>query len=106
MKKFWIIVGIISIGIMAGSCNKVRRSTGRAYMPDMYYSRAYETYMTNSEELEKKGIHYTGMPVAGTVARGDMFAYALKNDSLGYAQSGSQVNPLKADSVKIDFVEA
>ena len=34
------------------SCSKTRRSTGRAYMPDMYYSRAYETY-ASQEELEK-----------------------------------------------------
>jgi mono/diheme cytochrome c family protein len=47
------------------------------------------------------------MPVKGTVARGDMFAYLISNDSAGYVQSGAIKNPLKADSsVKIDMVEA
>jgi hypothetical protein len=62
------------------SCNKTRRSTGRAYMPDMSYSRAYETY-ASTEALDKAGVHYTSKPVEGTVARGDMYAYTLKNDS-------------------------
>jgi mono/diheme cytochrome c family protein len=87
------------------SCSKVRRSPGRAYMPDMSYSRAYETY-ASTEALEKAGVHYTSMPVAGTVARGDMYAYTLKNDSAGYAQSASNKNPLTADSTAIDMKEA
>ena len=87
------------------SCNKTRRSTGRAYMPDMSYSRAYETY-ASTEALDKAGIHYTSKPVEGTVARGDMYAYILKNDSAGYLQSASNKNPLIADSVAIDMKEA
>ena len=87
------------------SCNKTRRSTGRAYMPDMSYSRAYETY-ASTEALDKAGIHYTSKPVEGTVARGDMYAYILKNDSAGYLQSASNKNPLIADSIAIDMKEA
>ena len=87
------------------SCNKTRRSTGRAYMPDMSYSRAYETY-ASTEALDKAGVHYTSMPVEGTVARGDMYAYTLKNDSAGYVQSASNKNPLTADSTAIDMKEA
>jgi hypothetical protein len=34
------------------SCNKTRRSTGKVYMPDMAYSRAYETY-ASTEALDK-----------------------------------------------------
>ncbi len=87
------------------SCNKTRRSTGRVYMPDMAYSRAYETY-ASTEALDKAGVHYTSMPVEGTVARGDMYAYTLKNDSLGYAQSAFNKSPLSTDSVAVDMKEA
>lgn len=103
MKKFWVISGFLFTGILLVSCSKTRRSTGRAYMPDMYYSRAYETYASR-EALEKAGIHYTSMPVPGTIARGEMSHYMIKNDSAGYAQSASAVNPL--DRATIDMVEA
>ena len=31
------------------SCDKARRNPGRAYMPDMAYSSAYETYASDRE---------------------------------------------------------
>jgi mono/diheme cytochrome c family protein len=103
MKKFWVISGFFLTGIMLISCNKPRRSTGRAYMPDMYYSRAYETY-ASTEALEKAGVHYTSMPVPGTIARGELSHYMIKNDSAGYLQSASVLNPL--DPATIDMVES
>ena len=87
------------------SCSKVRRNPGRAYMPDMAYSRAYETY-ASTEALQKKRVHYTGMPVEGTIARGDtLSAYPYKNDSAGYANSKNVSNPLPALTA-IQFKEA
>jgi hypothetical protein len=38
-------------------------------MPDMAYSRAYETYADHST-LKENGINYDARPVAGTIARG------------------------------------
>ena len=99
MKKFWIIsvLAVTVAGMM--SCNKVRRSPGRVYMPDMAYSRAYETY-ASTENLQQKGIHYTGMPVTGTIAREDMLQiYTIQNDSAGYVQSATVKNPLSIDSI-------
>ncbi|HRF17526.1 MAG TPA: cytochrome c [Chitinophagaceae bacterium] len=94
MKKFGIITILAVVAVAMVSCNKVRRSPGRAYMPDMAYSRAYETY-ASTENLQQKGIHYTGQPVAGTLAKGDMnWVYPYKNDSAGYANSASVKNPL------------
>jgi len=81
------------MAIVVVSCGKVRRNTGRAYMPDMYYSRAYETY-ASTEALQNEGVSYNAMPVPGTMARGEMFPYSLKNDSVGYAQSAFVKNPL------------
>lgn len=62
-------------------------------MPDMAYSRAYETY-ADHDNLANKGINYNNQPVAGTVMRGEELPYHLKNDSTGYAQSSSVPNPL------------
>jgi mono/diheme cytochrome c family protein len=104
MKKIGILTGVVALVIMA-SCNKVRRSPGRAYMPDMAYSRAVETY-SSTEGLKQKGIHYTALPVAGTIARGDMlFQYPYKNDSLGYIASASVTNPLPKLDAK-QYLEA
>jgi mono/diheme cytochrome c family protein len=103
MKKISIITGCIIMLVAMISCNKTRRNTGRVYMPDMAYSRAYETY-SSTEALDKAGVHYTSKPVEGTVARGDMYAYTLKNDSAGYVQSASNKNPLSIES--IDMKEA
>ncbi|HUR65702.1 MAG TPA: cytochrome c [Chitinophagaceae bacterium] len=93
MKKIGILTGVVALVILA-SCSKVRRSPGRAYMPDMAYSRAVETY-SSTEGLKQKGINYTALPVAGTIARGDMlFQYPYKNDSTGYKSSAAVKNPL------------
>ena len=104
MKKFGIIFICAAItGMVMTSCRN-KRSPGRAYMPDMAYSRAYETY-ASTEELQKKGIHYNMKPVNGTIARGDFLQiYNIPNDSNGYNMSGSIINPLNADS--IDLVES
>jgi mono/diheme cytochrome c family protein len=105
MKKFWIITSWLLTGVILVSCSKVRRNTGRAYMPDMTYSRAYETY-ASTEALQKKGVHYNALPVEGTIALGDtLTVYPYKNDSTGYADSKNFTNPLPALNA-IQFKEA
>ena len=71
------------------------KDPGIAYMPDMYYSVAYETY-ASTKQLKDSGINYTGLPVAGTVAVNEDVAFHtnLKHDSAGYAQSAFLKNPL------------
>ena len=93
MKKILNIGGCMALAIVLTSCDSTRRDPGRAYMPDMAYSTAYETYAP-TDRLEKKGVYFTGRPVEGTKARGDMMAYSLKNDSLGYVQSATIKSPL------------
>jgi mono/diheme cytochrome c family protein len=114
MRKLLITTGCIAMVAAMVSCNKTRRSTGRAYMPDMSYSRAYETYagLDSSKFTSDRNdwgghgdkIFYNNQPVSGTVARGDMPAYSLPNDSTGYAQSSAIKNPL--DSTAYDAKEA
>lgn len=72
-------------------------------MPDMAYSRAYETYSVTDEqkaELEKKGIYFSNTPVSGTIKRGEMFPFPLAKDKDGdttnYAAAKKIENPLPA----------
>ncbi len=104
MKKFLNIAGCALLAIVLVSCDSTRRDPGRAYMPDMAYSTAYET-SASTERLEKKGVHFTGRPVEGTIARGDMMPYGLKNDSIGYAQSAAIKSPVSASDVDMKNAE-
>ena len=92
MKKLSIIAAAF-FAIAIASCGGGKRTPGAIYMPDMAYSRGYETYADHSN-LADKGINYTNQPVLGTVARGEELPYHLKNDSAGIAMSNSIKNPL------------
>ena len=112
MKKFLIITGVFVAGMVMTGCRGGKADPGKVYMPDMSYSRAYETYagldsakFTNDPTKLGTKIFYNNMPVAGTVARGDLAAYPYKNDSLGYVLSASVINPLPALEAK-DYLEA
>jgi mono/diheme cytochrome c family protein len=105
MKKYLIITGIVLAGILIVSCGGPRRDPGRAYMPDMAYSVAYESYAPAQERLKASGAYYSGLPVAGTLARGEMFPFPYNNDSSGYNQSANAKNPLPALNAK-DYLEA
>ena len=108
MKRILITAGIFSLTLGFVSCGGAHGDDpGHAYMPDMYYSRAYETYGYNDvggeyDSLKKRGINYTGMPVAGTVARGDMISYHLSNDSTGLNAANTLKSPLDTAFIKAD----
>lgn len=108
-RKFLFIAGCVLGAAAVTSCSDTRRSPGRAYMPDMADSRAYETYAPAQERLKASGVqgeaHYTGRPVEGTIARGDMMAYGLKNDSTGYTQSANVKSPLTPGEVNMKEAE-
>ena len=100
MKKILIISLIAVTGLVIISCSDVRRNPGRVYMPDMAYSRAYESYSVTEEEkeaLEKKGIHFSNTPVAGTIKKGQLFPFILDKDkdgdSTNYVASKQIPNP-------------
>lgn len=99
-----ITVGFIALSSVAvfSSCGS-KKNPGKIYMPDMAYSRAYETYAERDSMLfttdpSRKGgsmIYYNNHPVTGTIKRGEEFPYTLPNDSAGYAQSASVKNPIE-----------
>jgi mono/diheme cytochrome c family protein len=115
MKKILIIVGCVALVAVLVSCSDKRRSTGRAYMPDMTYSRAYETYAaldtakftTVPDDWGKDGhkIYYTAKPVGGTMAQGDLQPYEYSNDSTGYAASANVKSPVDPATVNMKEAE-
>jgi len=84
MKTTNIISGVLTSTLVIGlfACNGVRREPGRIYMPDMTYSRAYETY-ASTEDLTKEGVFYNHQPVAGTIFRGEELPFPLTKDAPG-----------------------
>jgi mono/diheme cytochrome c family protein len=112
MRKIFLATAIVTVGISMVSCGGASGDDpGRAYMPDMYYSRAYETYGYNNvhgeyDSLRKRGIRYTGMPVNGTVARGDALSYYLSADSAGLSRAEALANPFAGDRNPVQLKEA
>lgn len=102
MNKFLVITLILTV-VALTSCSDVKRKPGSIYMPDMAYSRAYETYADHSN-LAAKGINYNNRPVDGTIARGHDFAFPIAKDKIGdtvnYYASRSIVNPIDTLTTK------
>jgi hypothetical protein len=94
MKKIRIVLSlvvVISFITLMSSCGS-KKKPGLTYMPDMAYSRAYESYAENN--LAKQNINYVPYPVQGTIRRGDLFPYPLPDDSNGYKMSAGIKDPL------------
>lgn len=93
MKKLPIILFLSLSVLLVISCSDDHSKPGRVYMPDMAYSRSYETYDDHSN-LSGKSVSFNNRPVSGTVSRGEELPYHLANDSAGYALSAAVANPL------------
>lgn len=94
MKKVRVVLSlvvIVGIVTLMNSCDS-NKVPGKTYMPDMTYSRAYESYAANN--LAKDNINYVPYPVQGTIRRGDLFPYPLPDDSNGYKMSAEVKDPL------------
>ncbi|HUB61454.1 MAG TPA: cytochrome c [Puia sp.] len=110
MKKIVVASLIFAAVTAAVSCSDIQRNPGRIYMPDMAYSRAYETYATTEEmkaDLLKRGIHFSNIPVAGTIKRGELLPFLIAKDSIAgdtsnYHAAREVRNPLTS----MDTVEA
>lgn len=77
------------------SCSDVKRKPGSDYMPDMRFSRAYETYSESPVFADKQT---NRQPVSGTVKRGEVYPFHLEKDAAGdstsYVASKAVKNPL------------
>ncbi|RPD51001.1 MULTISPECIES: c-type cytochrome [Chitinophagaceae] len=99
MKKVFLATGIWAMAAAMTGCGGAEgNDPGRAYMPDMYYSRAYETYGYNNiddyQKLKERGVTYNATPVKGTMARGDASSMNLPANDSGYALATNYPNPL------------
>lgn len=113
MKKNAIIsVLIITTSVVMISCG-TKRTPGRIYMPDMVYSRAFESYAqrdsllftTDPADIGHK-IFYNNLPPAGTIKRNELYPYTVPNDSNGLLVLSSLVkNPLPPLN-GVDILEA
>jgi mono/diheme cytochrome c family protein len=112
MKKIAIIATLIlSMAVVFIGC-KDKREPGRIYMPDMAYSRAYESYayrdsaiFTMDPNSAGHKIFFNNLPPAGTLKRGELYPFNVPNDSNGLLILSNQVkNPLgpltKGDSLE------
>ncbi len=113
MKRITYITAILVAGvaISVASCDS-KREPGKVYMPDMAYSRAYESYAAHDSALftmdpNDKGakIFYNSMPAAGTIKRGELFPFPLAKDTNNYKIAGTVKNPFDSLS-KADLTEA
>jgi mono/diheme cytochrome c family protein len=109
MKKIVIPFLIVFAVTVAVSCSDVQRNPGRIYMPDMAYSRAYETYATTEEmkaDLLKRGIHFSNIPVPGTIKRGELLPFLLTKDAPGDSTNYHASREVKNPLTSMDTVEA
>ena len=113
MKKIaTIFTATLATAVMLVSCDS-KREPGKIYMPDMAYSRAYETYALRDSsvftmDVAERGsskIFYNNKPVMGTIKRGELFPYTLPNDSNGYKMSATVMNPI-TDMTEAEMKEA
>ena len=78
--------------LVLASCDRTRSSTGWDYMPDMYYSNAYESYTPNPNFSDQMTMR---TPVEGTVPR-EMIPFTWKkNDEDRLAAGEALSNPLE-----------
>lgn len=91
MKKIlYIAVLILSVFFTGCFSDRGDRHPHNVYMPDMAYSRAYETYayrdssiFTENDAERGQKIFYNNQPVAGTIARGEDMPFPLAKDPIG-----------------------
>lgn len=115
MKKIHItaILIVLIAATSMSSCGSKQRPNP-TYMPDMAYSRAYETYemydtaLITSDPFRRGGnfIFYNSMPVTGTIKRGELYPYTLPNDSNGYKMSSTIQNPYPDTLDAVTLAEA
>ncbi|MBX3239666.1 MAG: cytochrome c [Chitinophagaceae bacterium] len=104
MKKITVISFLaIAVVLTAISCGD-NQKPGKTFMPDMAYSRAYETYSENPL-FEDNQTNRT--PVEGTIAQGQLLPFRIPQDGPGDTTNfgkarfvNNPLPPLNADDRK------
>lgn len=93
LKYFLIITPFILL--LMNACKHDRNQPGYAYMPDMYYSEAYDPYTPNPVFSDSVTMQ---MPVAGTIARGYVpYPYKPKSADDQKLAGEELINPIVLD---------
>jgi hypothetical protein len=82
MKKLSILVVLFATTAVLISYSDIKRKPNRIYMPDMFYSRAYQNYSDHSN-LTKEAIFYNEKPVPGIIFRGVDMPFPMAKDAPG-----------------------
>lgn len=98
MKKLSVISFIAFIVVtVVVSCSSDHKAPGKTYMPDMAYSRAYETYSENDIFPDKQT---NRTPVEGTITRDQLLPFPLAkdegSDTTNHGKARFIKNPLPA----------
>ena len=97
MNKTIKIAAIVLMAI--ASCDRTRSSTGWDYMPDMYYSNAYESYTSNPNFKDSLTMR---TPVEGTIPR-EMVPFEWeKTDEERIAAGEALINPWEATTENLE----
>ena len=98
MMKQMVISFTLAFMVLV-SCDRTRTSTGWDYMPDMYYSNAYESYTPNP--VFKDGLTMR-TPVEGTLPR-EMIPFAYEKTDEERIKAGNELlNSLEISDLNID----
>jgi len=91
---------ITALIITVSSCDS-KREPGKVYMPDMAYSRAYESYalrdsskfsMDMFEAYSSHKIFYNSILVNGIIKRGELFPFSVVPSTINGVDSNALIN--------------
>ena len=101
MKK--VIIQLLVLCWWFTSCDRTHNDPGYDYFPDMFYSKAYETYSENPNFADGKTLRE---PVEGTIPT-DIIPYPYeKNDTDRLLAGKELVNPLPVTTENLGRGEA
>ncbi len=110
MKLSILSLTVVALIVLAGCGDDIKRTPGKVYMPDMAYSRAYETYSVTQAQkdslLSKYGVHFSNTPVPGTIKRGELFPFLLTKDADGDSTNYVAARKVTSPLTSMDTVEA
>ena len=92
-----LFIVLITSALLFSACSHDRNNPGYAYMPDMYYSEAYDAYTENpvfADSLTNQ------LPPKGSIARGQAPPYYYKAKSFDdQRRAGIElINPIEANA--------
>jgi len=97
MKPTALSIIILSLSLFA--CDRNHNDAGYDYFPDMFYSKAYETYSDNPNFADGKTLRE---PVDGTIPV-DMVPYLYEKTDADRLLAGKElVNPLPSEKENLD----